>query len=190
MNKFELNKALKVGLNEFDKTINPFQRDDVLFVHSSEYPENIQVETNEILHDNQNEPSKTTIITDSKSNSIAKNVVNRNSNSHYFVSNFNDGSSMSISHNIYCINYKMINEVTVNITNPTKGQVTEISYNVSTGTLTSYIVENGMNVTLAEDEVRDKLLQILAVATNYAKSITIDNLIDNGYSKTLNYSER
>lgn len=190
MNKFELNKALKVELNEFDKTINPFQRDDVLFLHASEYPENILVETDEVLHDNQNEPSKTTTITDKKTNSIAKNIINRYSNSHYFTSNFNDGSSMSISHNVYCINSRLINEISVNITNPTKGQVTEISYDISNGTLTSYIVENGMKVTLPENEVRDKLLQILAVATNYAKSITIDNLVDNGYSKTLNYSER
>lgn len=190
MNKFELNKALKVALNEFDKTINPFQRDDVLFVDTNEYPEHIEVEINEILHDNNNEPSKTTTIIDKKTNSVAKNIVNRYSNSHYFTSNFKDGSSMSISHNNYYINYKMKNELSVNITNPTLGQVTKISYDISNGTLTYYIVENGMEVTLPKNEVRDKLLQILLTSINYARSITIDNLIDNGYSKKLNCSER
>ena len=75
MNKFELNKALKVELNEFDKTINPFQRDDVLFVHASEYPEYVEVKIEEILHNENNEPSKTTTITNKSSNSIAKNIV-------------------------------------------------------------------------------------------------------------------
>lgn len=190
MNRFELNQALKVELNEFDKTINPFQRDDVLFVDTNEYPEHIEVEINEILHDNNNEPSKTTTITDKKSNSVAKNIVNRYSNSHYFTSNFADGSSLSISHNIYYINYIMKNEVSVNITNPKLGQVTEISYDISNGTLKYYIVENGIEVELPKNEVRDKLLQVLEASINYAKSITIDNLIDNGYSKILNCSER
>ena len=54
MNKFELNKALKVELNEFDKTVNPFQRDDVLFVHASEYPEYVEVKIEEILHNENN----------------------------------------------------------------------------------------------------------------------------------------
>ena len=37
----------------------------------------------------------------------------------------------------------MKNEVSVNITNPKLGQVTEISYDISNGTLKYYIVENG-----------------------------------------------
>ena len=84
----------------------------------------------------------------------------------------------------------MKNEVSVNITNPKLGQVTEISYDISNGTLKYYIVENGIEVELPKNEVRDKLLQVLVASINYAKSITIDNLIDNGYSKILNCSER
>ena len=84
----------------------------------------------------------------------------------------------------------MKNEVSVNITNPKLGQVTEISYDISNGTLKYYIVENGIEVELPKNEVRDKLLQVLVASRNYAKSITIDNLIDNGYSKILNCSER
>ena len=84
----------------------------------------------------------------------------------------------------------MKNEVSVNITHPKLGQVTEISYDVSNGTLKYYIVENGIEVELPKNEVRDKLLQVLVASINYAKSITIDNLIDNGYSKILNCSER
>ncbi len=190
MNKFELNKVLKIELNEFDKTINPFQRDDVLFVHASEYPEYIEVETEEILHDENNEPSKTTTIIDKNSNSTAKNVVNRNSNSHYFTTNFSDGSLMLVAHNIYCVNHKMFNEISVNISNPSKGQITQISYNITNGNLSSYITENGSLLSLSDNEIRSRLLQILQVATTYAKTITIENLIDNGYSKKLNYSER
>lgn len=190
MNKFELNKTLKVELNEFDKAINPFQREDVLFVHASEYPEYIKVETKEVLHDENNEPSKTTTITNKNNNSTAKNIINRNSNSYYFTSNFSDGSSMIIAHNMYCLNHIIANELSVDIANPLKGQVTEISYNIATGKLTSYIVENGIELSTSDDEVRDKLLQILKVATTYAKTVTTDNLVDNGYSKTLNCSER
>lgn len=190
MNKFELNKALKVELNEFDKTINPFQRDDVLFVHASEYPEYVEVKIEEILHDENNEPSKTTTITNKNSNSVAKNIVNRNSNSYYFNSNFSDGSSMTIAHNMYCVNHTMANELSVNIINPLKGQVTEISYDIVSGKLTSYIVEDGIKLSIPDEEVRDKLLQILKVAITYAKTVTIDNLVDNGYSKILNCSER
>ena len=84
----------------------------------------------------------------------------------------------------------MKNEVSVNITHPKLGQVTEISYDISNGTLKYYIVENGIEVELPKNEVRDKLLQVLVASRNYAKSITIDNLIDNGYSKILNCSER
>lgn len=146
MNKFELNKALKVELNEFDKTINPFQRDDVLFVHASEYPEYVEVKIEEILHNENNEPSKTTTITNKSSNSIAKNIVNRNSNSYYFNNNFSDGSSMTIAHNMYCVNHTMKNELSVNIINPLKGQVTEISYDIASGKLTSYIVEDGIKL--------------------------------------------
>ncbi len=190
MNKFELNKALKVELNEFDKTINPFQRDDVLFVHASEYPEYVEVKIEEILHNENNEPSKTTTITNKSSNSIAKNIVNRNSNSYYFNNNFSDGSSMTIAHNMYCVNHTMKNELSVNIINPLKGQVTEISYDIASGKLTSYIVEDGIKLSISDDEVRDKLLKILKIAITYAKTITIDNLVDNGYSKILNCSER
>ena len=84
----------------------------------------------------------------------------------------------------------MKNELSVNIINPLKGQVTEISYDIASGKLTSYIVEDGIKLSISDDEVRDKLLQILKIAITYAKTITIDNLVDNGYSKILNCSER
>ena len=84
MNKFELNKALKVKLNEFDKTINPFERNDVLFINESEYPEFLEVTTEEVTHENNKDPYKTITISDKKDRFIAKNKITRNSNSYYF----------------------------------------------------------------------------------------------------------
>ena len=88
MNRFELNKALKVKLNEFDKTINPFERNDVLFINESEYPEFLEVTTEEVTHENNKDPYKTITISDKKDRFIAKNKITRNSNSYYLSSNF------------------------------------------------------------------------------------------------------
>lgn len=190
MNKFELNKALKTRLNEFDKTINPFERNDVLFVSENEYPEFLEVTVEEVTHENNKDPYKTITITDKKDNFIAKNKVTRNSNSYYLSSNFNDSSSLLISHSIYSLGNKIMNEVSASVNNHLIGQTIEISYNIATGDLTSFVIENGKKVELSNEEAREKLLQILRVSTTYAKTITLDNLVDNGYSKTLNCSER
>lgn len=190
MNKFELNKALKVKLNEFDKTINPFERSDVLFINESEYPEFLEVTTEEVTHENNKDPYKTITISDRKDNFIAKNKITRNSNSYYLSSNFNDSSSLLISHSIYSLGNKIMNEVSASVNNHLMGQTIEISYNISTGDLTSFVIENGKKIELSNEEAREKLLQILRVSTTYAKTITLDNLVDNGYSKTLNCSER
>ncbi len=190
MNKFELNKALKVKLNEFDKTINPFERNDVLFINESEYPEFLEVTTEEVTHENNKDPYKTITISDKKDRFIAKNKITRNSNSYYLSSNFNDSSSLLISHNIYSLGNKIMNEVSASVNNHLIGQTIEISYNISTGDLTSFVIENNKKVELSNEEAREKLLQILKVSTTYAKTIILDNLVDNGYSKTLNCSER
>lgn len=190
MNRFELNKALKVKLNEFDKTINPFERNDVLFINESEYPEFLEVTTEEVTHENNKDPYKTITISDKKDRFIAKNKITRNSNSYYLSSNFNDSSSLLISHNIYSLGNKIMNEVSASVNNLLIGQTIEISYNISTGNLTSFVIENNKKVELSNEEAREKLLQILKVSTTYAKTIILDNLVDNGYSKTLNCSER
>ena len=114
----------------------------------------------------------------------------RNSNSYYLSSNFNDSSSLLISHNIYSLGNKIMNEVSASVNNHLIGQTIEISYNISTGNLTSFVIENNKKVELSNEEAREKLLQILKISTTYAKTIILDNLVDNGYSKTLNCSER
>ena len=163
MNRFELNKALKVKLNEFDKTINPFERNDVLFINESEYPEFLEVTTEEVTHENNKDPYKTITISDKKDRFIAKNKITRNSNSYYLSSNFNDSSSLLISHNIYSLGNKIMNEVSASVNNHLIGQTIEISYNISTGNLTSFVIENNKKVELSNEEAREKLLQILNI---------------------------
>ena len=171
MNRFELNKALKVKLNEFDKTINPFERNDVLFINESEYPEFLEVTTEEVTHENNKDPYKTITISDKKDRFIAKNKITRNSNSYYLSSNFNDSSSLLISHNIYSLGNKIMNEVSASVNNHLIGQTIEISYNISTGDLTSFVIENNKKVELSNEEAREKLLQILNV--NYLPSMGV-----------------
>ena len=180
MNRFELNKALKVKLNEFDKTINPFERNDVLFINESEYPEFLEVTTEEVTHENNKDPYKTITISDKKDRFIAKNKITRNSNSYYLSSNFNDSSSLLISHNIYSLGNKIMNEVSASVNNHLIGQTIEISYNISTGDLTSFVIENIMKfiVNMTSEYKRvyelgsrypDNALALLSKAFSYAK---------------------
>lgn len=190
MNKFEFNKELKNKLKTFDSIINPFQREDFLLISEDEYPDNLEVIFNDLEKGEVSGPSKSVTIINHSNKAISKNVSTRNTDAYYLNGSIFGDSAFMIAHNMYRVNHSVMNELSICLNNNKSNSTIQITYNITNGELLAYKFIDGKKINLSNEEARNILLNTINYGISYAKDVIIDNIIDNGYSKKLNYSER